>query len=244
MAAVRDLTLKRRLTDLGHLRSTVLAITAALLLAACGAAAPAGTGGSAPTQTATAATFSRDLAATAKARALHDTMRKLWEDHVTWTRLYLVSAIAGLPDTAATAERLVRNQTDIGDAIKPYYGDAAGAKLTALLTDHIKIAVDIVSAAKSSDTPKLTAANARWTVNMDDISIFLSGANGRAWPLDQLKPMMRMHLELTLAEASARLGGTWADDVAAYDRVHTHILQVSDLLAGGIVGQFPEKFTD
>ena len=49
--------------------------------------------------------------------AFHDAVRKLWEDHITWTRLFIVSAVADLPDTNAAAERLLRNQDDIGDAV-------------------------------------------------------------------------------------------------------------------------------
>ena len=58
-------------------------------------------------------------------------MRKLWEDHVTWTRLAIISLESGSPDTNATVARLLRNQTDIGNAIKPFYGNAAGNTLTA-----------------------------------------------------------------------------------------------------------------
>ena len=68
---------------------------------------------------------------------LHSDMRKLWEDHITWTRLYIVSVAAGLPDKDATAQRLIQNQVDIGNAIKPYYGDAAGTKLTELLKERL-----------------------------------------------------------------------------------------------------------
>src|SRR5438045_3095425 len=78
-------------------------------------------------------------------------MRKLWEDHITWTRLYIVSAAADLPDKDVTAQRLLQNQTDIGNAVKPFYGEAAGNQLTALLRDHILGAVDLIAAAKAGD---------------------------------------------------------------------------------------------
>ncbi|MGH7429995.1 MAG: hypothetical protein ACREJ4_16790, partial [Candidatus Methylomirabilaceae bacterium] len=91
-----------------------------------------------------------------------DGMRKLWEDHVTWTRLYIVSAVAGLPDAQPTAQRLLQNQVDIGNAIKPYYGEAAGERLSALLRPHILIAAEIITAAKAGKTLDVQAASARW----------------------------------------------------------------------------------
>jgi hypothetical protein len=62
--------------------------------------------------------------------ALRSQMRKLWEDHITWTRMVIVDFAAGLPDLKAAEQRLLRNQVDIGNAIKPYYGVAAGNALT------------------------------------------------------------------------------------------------------------------
>jgi hypothetical protein len=174
--------------------------------------------------------------------AFHDAMRKLWEDHVTWTRLYIVSAAAGLPDAQPAAERLLRNQADIGDAIKPFYGEAAGERLTALLRSHILIAADLVKAAKAGDTAAVEAASARWNTNADEIADFLSGANPDNWPRQTLRSEMRHHLDLTLREAQARLRGDWAADIAAYDTVHQHILGMADVLSAGIVKQQPRRF--
>ena len=169
-------------------------------------------------------------------------MRKLWEDHITWTRLYIVSALADLPDKDATATRLLQNQTDIGNAIKPLYGDAAGNALTALLKDHILIAADLIAAVKVGDTTKSNGASSRWDANADAIAKFLSGANPKYWKPGEMKSMMHEHLSATTAEVVARLSRDWAADIRAYDNVHHQILGMADMLSSGIIGQFPAKF--
>lgn len=85
-------------------------------------------------------------------QAFHDRMRELWTDHVVYTRSFIVSAAAGLPDTAEVSQRLLRNQDEIGEAIKPYYGDAAGTQLAALLRNHIQLAAKTLTAAKGTTT--------------------------------------------------------------------------------------------
>jgi hypothetical protein len=174
--------------------------------------------------------------------AFHDAMRKLWEDHVTWTRLAIVTFAdesAGFP---ATAARLLQNQVDIGDAIKPFYGDAAGAQLTALLHDHITIAVEILQAAKAGDTAAFNEANARWYANANDIADFLSAANPRFWPNDMMRADMKTHLDQTLSEAANELAGNFAASVADYEDIHVHILAMADVLSSGLIGQFPSHF--
>jgi hypothetical protein len=178
----------------------------------------------------------------ARELALHDAMRKLWEDHITWTRLAIVSFAAGTPDFDATAARLLRNQTDIGNAIKPYYGRKAGNQLTALLKEHINGAVTVLQAARSGDKAAFDAANAAWYRNADDIAHFLAAANPRHWKFKATDRMMRTHLAQTLEEASDRLAGHFAQDVRDYDSVHHHILEMADALSDGIISQFPGRF--
>ena len=174
--------------------------------------------------------------------ALRTDMRKLWEDHVTWTRLFIVSALAGAADTDATAQRLLQNQTDIGNAIKPLYGDAAGAQLTALLRDHILTAADLLGAAKAGDDAKVAATRNRWYANGDEIAAFLAQANPASWPVAEMGPMMREHLDLTLSEAVNHLQGKFVADIADYDRIHLQILDMADMLTDGIIAQFPNQF--
>ncbi len=181
-------------------------------------------------------------AAAPKAVALHAAMDRLWEDHITWTRMVIVDFAAGLPDLPTAEARLLRNQVDIGNAIKPYYGRAAGIRLTSLLRTHILDAVPVLQAAKAGDKAKLTAALNAWYANANEIAAFLSKANPRNWPLPMMRAMMKQHLALTTKEAVARLQGNWSADVAAYDQVRTEILHMSAMLSDGIVRQFSRRF--
>ena len=169
-------------------------------------------------------------------------MRKLWTDHVVWTRDYIVAAVSGAPDKQAAATRLLKNQDDIGGAVAMFYGKAAGDQLTTKLKEHITIAVELIDAAKAGDKATQQKADAKWQQNAVDIADFLSKANPN-WPRATLVDMMKKHLSTTTDEVVARLSKDWAGDVRAYDAVYDHILMMSDALADGIVKQFPDKFT-
>lgn len=175
------------------------------------------------------------------ANELRTNMRKLWEDHITWTRNVICCLVDNLPGTDQAVKRLLKNQDDIGNAVKPIYGNDAGSKLTAFLHDHITISADVVKAAKASDNEALDAANKKWYANADEISDFLSKANPN-WKQDDMKKMMHDHLKLTTDEAVARIKKDYDADIAAYDKVHNEILEMSDMLTDGIVKQFPDKF--
>jgi hypothetical protein len=174
--------------------------------------------------------------------AFHDEMRRLWEDHVTWTRLAIISLTTDSPDTEATVGRLLKNQADIGDAIKPFYGETAGQELTRLLREHILIAADLIAAAKTGDRAAVAEAQARWTANADQIAAFLAAANPRSWDLEEMKAMLHEHLRLTTDEALARLQGDWAADIAAYDQIQLQALGMADMLSTGIIKQFAARF--
>ena len=178
----------------------------------------------------------------AKAVTFHDGMRKLWEDHIIWTRGFIISVAHELPDAGPTASRLLQNQVDIGDALEPFYGAANADAVTALLTEHILIAAELLTAAKAGDGAAVAAALEAWYENGEDIAVALSDLNPRHWDEDELSEMMVTHLDTTLAEALSRLGGNFAQDIADFEVVHEHILEMADFLSNGIIRQFPRKF--
>lgn len=173
--------------------------------------------------------------------SLKQDMRKLWTDHVVWTRDYIVAATTNGPDKQAAAARLMNNQEDIGAAMAGYCGQPAGDSLTALLKEHISIAVELIDAAKAGNKAGQAQADAKWQQNAVDIADFLSRANPQ-WPREALVEMMKTHLSTTTDEVVARLTKKWDDDVRAFDAVYDHILKMADALSDGIIKQFPEKF--
>jgi hypothetical protein len=185
---------------------------------------------------------SMSMPSTSKVVALHEAMDMLWTDHVAWTRTVIVDFDANAPDLKPDLARLLQNQVAIGNAIKPYYGTAAGNTLTSLLHTHIMEAVPILTAAKAGHKAELKRALKAWDANARQIAAFLSKANPNAWSLSATTSMMRTHLNLTTNEAVAHLGGKWTADIAAYDAVRAEILMMADTLANGIVKQFPARF--
>jgi hypothetical protein len=180
-------------------------------------------------------------AKTSKSEQLRMAMHKLWEDHIVWTRNVILNIMDDLPGTEQAVNRLLSNQDDIGNAVKPFYGEAGGKELTRLLKEHITIAADLLKAAKTGNNSAFDAANKKWFTNADEISDFLSKANPN-WKLNDMKKMMHDHLTLTTDEAVARLKKDYAADVKAYDKVHDEILMMADMLTDGIIKQFPGKF--
>jgi hypothetical protein len=179
--------------------------------------------------------------AESKSHKLQIGMNKLWEDHVTWTRNVILCLVDNVPGSDQALKRLMQNQTDIGNALKPYYGDDAGNRLTELLKEHIAIAADVIKSAKAGNNIALDSANKKWYANADEISALLSDVNPN-WTLVDMQMMMNDHLKLTTDEAMQRIKKDYNADVVAYDKVHEQVLKMSAMLADGIIKQFPEKF--
>jgi hypothetical protein len=226
-----------------RLTITLAALVALLagLVTACSSSTKESVAAAAHHPAAAAVTADRSSGNAAKA-AFHDAMRELWEQHVAWTRMAIVDFASGSDGFSATAARLMQNQVDIGNAIKPYYGVAAGNELTKLLHEHIAIAVQVMQAAKAGDTAAFKSANARWYANANSTADFLATADPKRWPQDMMRQMMKVHLDQTLTEASDQLTGKYAASAAEYDQVETHILEMADGLSAGIIAAFPSKF--
>lgn len=169
-------------------------------------------------------------------------MRSLWSQHMEWTYAAIAAAVAGTKGFDATAARLMKNQDDIGNAIKTYYGDEAGAALTKLLKEHIADAVAVVTAAKAGDDAAFKTAAAKTYANADAIADFLAQANPDNWKQAEMRSMMKGHIDQTVVYASDQIKGKYADSIAAYEIAEKHMIDMADMLSAGIIAAFPKKF--
>jgi hypothetical protein len=181
-------------------------------------------------------------AAVTKRVAFHDEMRALWEEHGSWTRMVIVSFVGNLPNLTAAEQVLLHNQTEIGNAVKPYYGTAAGNTLTKLLKAHILGAVAVLEAAKSGDRAKLSQATAAWSANGRQIADFLHAANPHFLSRSDARSMMKVHLNQVIGQAVDELRGNYRASARAFGPYIHHILAMADMISGGIVKQFPARF--
>lgn len=232
-------------TSTSHRRLGVAALIASLALGAglSGCSSPSA---SAHTHDAVAAAAAvpqpNSASVPAQQLGLRQTMRALWEQHMEWTRLAIVDFVNGSAGFDTTAGRLLQNQTDIGNAIRPFYGDAAAGRLTTLLKAHITDFVAFFEAAKGGDPVAIASTQAAVYENAQQIGDFLASANPKSWPQDTMRSMMKEHIDQTVAYGGDELTGRYADGITVYDQAEAHMLMMADLLSQGIIAQFPGKF--
>ena len=172
--------------------------------------------------------------------AYHDEWRKLWEDHITWTRVVIISILDDLAGTPAYTDRLLQNYEDMEAALRPYYGDEAEV-LGDLIQDHLVIAAQLLQALNTGQPTDALAAS--WYANANDIAVQMNKMNPQAWPLAETQQMWKDHLDATLEEAIDHFSGNFAGEVAAYDKVHDMALEMADFISNGVMQQFPSQFT-
>lgn len=214
---------------------------AAVALAACGTSSKS-VAASAKVSNTTDSTMAASGTANSKVVALDGAMRTLWDQHMEWT---YATVDAFFHDPAAlqpTLNRLLQNQRDIGAAIVPFYGQAAGTQLTNLLLTHIEDAVPVLKAAQANNSAQLASANSAWYANAKQIADFLSAANPSNWPQAPMEEMMKTHITQTITYSVDLLKGDYAQAVTDYGLAESHMGQMADMLTAGIVAQYPNDF--
>lgn len=167
---------------------------------------------------------------------LENQLRKLWEQHVYWTRFFIISTAANLGDLQPVTNRLLRNPKDFAQLLTPLYGVKTAGQFQELFTMHLLIAAELVNAAKNQQPEKAMEARSKWYKNAEDIAEFLAATNP-CWNKAEWKHMLFKHLEMTEKEATLRLQGHYAEDIVVFDAIEEEALKMADYMSCGIIKQ-------
>lgn len=167
--------------------------------------------------------------------------RLLWMEHVNWTRMTIISIVFGLPDLPFVQERLLRNATDLGNCLRPFYGDQIADRYAELIKEHLVIAAELVTAAVKGDATTAAAKEKEWYRNADDIAAFLSSINP-CLSKEEVQKMFYSHLALTKNEAVTMIQKNYQQDIDIFDDIEAEALAMSDMIASAIVMQFYYRF--
>lgn len=178
---------------------------------------------------------------TASQQALRDIWRSLWEQHVAWTRMAIISAVFSLPDSTDTTARLLQNPADMGAALRPIYGDAVANQFAQLIRTHLLIAARLVAAAKSGDAAAAAQAEREWYANGAEVAAFLAGINPYI-SRSAFQDMFFRHLAMTKAEAVYMIAGNYRGSITTYDQIEREALMMADMISDGVIKQHPEMF--
>ena len=177
-----------------------------------------------------------------KVLELNRAMRNLWNAHMYWTLITVDAYYNDPKGLSAKLNRLLQNQKDIGAAIVPYYGQAAGDQLAKLLTEHIQLAVPVLKAAKENNKEALDKAVKDWYANAKDIGKFLASANPKNWTAKETQGALEMHITHTIAYSVSILKGDYTQSFGGFEEALHHMVHLADILTEGIAKQFPDKF--
>lgn len=172
---------------------------------------------------------------------LLEQMNLVWEQHIMWTRMLLISIAENLKDLDATQARLLRNPKDIANVFRTYYGANVANQIEKLLTEHLVIGKNLIDALKNNNQNEAMELNKKWYQNADDMAEAFRSINP-FYPKEEIRKMLYEHLRLTTDEVNARLKGDYMADINAYDMVQKEILRMSGFFVDGIVRQFPNLF--
>lgn len=168
---------------------------------------------------------------------LMNQIRKLWSQHVYWTRFFIISTAAELFDLESVTNRLLQNPNDFAQMLEPFYGREAANRFRVLLTEHIQIGGELVNASKNRNQEAADRARKKWYANSDEIAKFLACLNPH-WCKSKWKNMLYDHLEMTEKEASLRLQGCYGKDIEIFDKIESEALMMADYMFCGIINQF------
>ena len=165
---------------------------------------------------------------------LMNRLRQLWQQHVYWTRFFIVSTAANLEDLKPVTNRLLQNPKDFAQLFTPICGTNMASQFQELFTQHLLIAADLVNAAKNGEKEAADCVRQKWYQNADEIARFLSSVN-RCWNEAKWREMLHCHLKMTEKEAALYLQGNYAESIQLFNDIEQEALKMANDMFCGVI---------
>lgn len=187
---------------------------------------------------------SQQVSTTTKAADLRTVLNNLESEHVDLASAATRAGFDGSPMFEASAAALDENSVELSQAIGSVYGAEAEAKFLEIWRSHIGFFVDYTVAAKAGDQAGMDMAVENLNGYVEAISTFLSGANPNL-PKDAVASLITEHVGLLKSAVDKHGAGDFAGSYEAQGQAREQITtKIADTLAGAIVKQSPDKFSN
>jgi len=158
-----------------------------------------------------------------------------------WTRSLIISKVDKLGDEELVTARLLRNPSDMGNELKPFFRQSSIDIFIKLFEEHLVIAAKLVDAAIAGNSQLVNQLDQAWFRNADEIAQliheFFPFESRENWQM-----MMHEHLRLTKEEAVLRIGRKYKENIEIYDTIETQALEMADMIASAIIRGFFRQY--
>ena len=180
---------------------------------------------------------------TTKAAGLRVVLNNLEAQHVDLASAATRAGFDGSPMFQASAGALDNNSVALSKAIGSIYGADAESKFLEIWRSHITFFVNYTVAAKKGDKAGMDKAVSDLNGYVSAISDLLGGATGL--PKEAVASLVTEHVGLLKSAVDKHGAGDYAGSYTAQQQARDQITsKIADTLAGAIVKQSPDKFTN
>ncbi len=175
------------------------------------------------------------------ASQLRSGLTSLLQEHVYLAGITTGEALAG-HDYKPAAAALDANTQGLQDAIASVYGDAGGKQFGDLWRKHIGFFVDYTTGKATKNQAMIDKARSDLDGYRADFGAFIESATKGGLPKQAVADELKPHVASLFAAIDAQAAKS-PDAVQKLKAAADHMPMTAMILAGGIVKQFPDKFS-
>lgn len=171
---------------------------------------------------------------------LNNDMRKVWGLHNLWGTMFIISLFNALDNTEAVQKRLMQTPEDIAEVFNKFYASPIINQLKQLLDEHVRLAGELTAAMKNNNMEQARQLESQLNQNADRIAKLLADNNPK-YDYEELRRMLRMHLDIMKNSMEAELSGNHDEAVRLIDENEEQLMKLADALTDGLMEQFYQR---